>query len=472
MNSMKSQHSNAHPYMANSNPDAKSAMLDAIGVKDIESLFEQIPISHRRQEKLNLPKQLKSEFELKRHLISLLSKNQSCSENLSFLGAGCYQHHVPAVCDEISGRAEFLTNVWGSPTSDHGRNQTWFEYCSLLGELLKMDMVGLPVYSYGCAAGHAIRMASRITGRHQVLVPRISDPERLSVIQNYCEPQEMENHIEIIYVDYNKLTGQLNLSDLEQKISKNTAAVYFECPSYFGVIESQGEIISALARENGSETIVGVDPISLGLLKPPSDYGADIVVGTTQTLGVHMNTGGGVGGFIASRDEEKYVLEYNTLNISITDTQTEGEFGFGLSCANQTSYGMREKAKDWTGNSTYLWAISGAVYMSLLGPQGFRELGDLIIQQTHYAAQQINKVPGIRVLHDRNLFKEFVVNFDGTGKSVGEVNVALREQKIFGGKDISQEILELGQSALYCVTEIHTKQDIDQLVSALKEVSK
>jgi glycine dehydrogenase subunit 1 len=167
----------------------------------------------------------------------------------------------------------------------------------------------------------------------------------------------MESHIEIVFVDYEKSTGQLNLSDLEAKISDKTAAIYFECPSYFGVIESQGENISELARANGAETIVGVDPISLGLLKPPSDYGADITVGTTQTLGVHMNTGGGVGGFISSRDEEKYVLEYNTLNISITETQTEGEFGFGLSCAHQTSYGMREEGKDWTNFSIAVSAI-------------------------------------------------------------------------------------------------------------------
>lgn len=468
---MKSQYSGAHPYMANSNPNSKSAMLEAIGAESIDDLFEQIPMSHRRAEELNLPRQLKSEPELKRHLLSTLKKNESCEENLSFLGAGCYQHHVPAICDEISGRAEFLTNVWGSPSSDHGRNQAWFEYCSLLGELVQMDMVGLPVYSYGCACGHAIRMASRITGRHQVLLPRISDPERLSVIRNYCEPQEMESHIEIVLVDFDKSTGQLDLADLESKISNKTAAVYFECPNYLGVIENQGDRISKITRSHGAETIVGVDPISLGILKPPADYGADITVGTTQTLGVHMNTGGGVGGFISSRDEVKYVHEYNTLNVSITDTNTEGEFGFGLSCAHQTSYGMREKGKDWTGNSTYLWAISGAVYMSLLGPEGFREVGSLIIQQAHYAAQQIATVPGLKILYDKAIFKEFVVNFDETGKTVEDINTALRSHNIFGGKNISAEHPELGQNALYCVTEIHTKEDIDQLVSVLREVA-
>lgn len=466
---MKFDRSTAHPYMANSIPEIKQAMLETIGAECIEDLFAQIPEDHRFRGDLNLPRQLRSESELKRHLISTLSRNRTCEENLNFLGAGCFQHHVPAVCDEIVGRAEFLTNVWGSPASDHGRNQAWFEFCSQLGELVKMDMVGLPVYSYGCAAGHAIRMASRITGRHQVLVPEISDPERLSVIRNYCEPREMGSHIEIVLVGFNKTTGLLDLNDLKAKVSERTSAVYFECPSYLGVIENQGAAIAAIARDHGAETIVGVDPISLGILKAPADYGADIVVGTTQCLGVHMNTGGGVGGFIASRDEEKYVREYNTLNISITETRNKGEFGFGLCCAHQTSYGMRELGKDWTGNSTYLWAIAGAVYMSLLGPRGFCELGNLIVQQAHYAAKRLGEIPGLRVVFPRGFFKEFVVNFDDAGQSVDAVNAALRAQGIFGGKDISGEFPSLGQSALYCITEVHVKDDIDRLAHVMSE---
>ncbi|MCP4328691.1 MAG: aminomethyl-transferring glycine dehydrogenase subunit GcvPA [Alphaproteobacteria bacterium] len=456
--------------MANSVADIKQAMLDDIGAKEIEELFEQIPEDHRLKDELRLPKALRSEAELKRHLLDLLSKTGSCEENLSFLGAGCWQHHVPAVCDEITGRAEFLTNVWGSPSSDHGRNQAWFEYCSQIGELVQMDMVGLPVYSYGCAAGHAIRMASRITGRHRVLVPGLSDPERLSVIRNYCEPEEMASHIAVVPIDYDVATGLLDLDDLRAKISDETAAVYFENPSYAGVIERQGAAIAEIARASGAETIVGVDPISLGVIKAPADYGADIVVGTTQPLGVHMNTGGGVGGFIASRDEEKYVREYNTLNISITETEKDGQYGFGLSCAHQTSYGMREKGKDWTGNSTYLWAIAGAVYMSLLGPDGFREVGRLILQRAHYAAAVLARVPGLRIGFPSGFFKEFVVRFDDTGRTVDEVNGRLRERGIFGGKDLSAEFPELGQCALYCITEIHTKGDIDRLANELREV--
>ena len=168
-----------------------------------------------------------------------------------------------------------------------------------------------------------------------------------------------------------------------------TAAVYVEQPGYLGAIDPNAARIAEIARAKGAETIVGVDPLSLGLLKAPGDYGADIVVGPTQPMGVHMNCGGGVGGFMASRDEEKYVREFNGFLVSIAETQKPGQFGFGLASAHQTSYGMREEGKDWTGNSVYLWAIANAVYMSLLGPQGFRELGELIISRSHYAARRL-----------------------------------------------------------------------------------
>jgi glycine dehydrogenase subunit 1 len=417
-----------------------------------------------------LPRQLKSEAELKRHLLTILSRNETCESNLNFLGAGCWQHHVPAVVDEIVGRTEFLTPVWGSPQSDHGRNQAWFEYASQLGELLEMDVVQLPVYSWGCAAGHAIRMAARLTGRHQVLVPALIDPERLSVIRNYAEPREMLNHIEVVSVAHDKKTGGLDLNDLKAKISSGTAAVYTESPGYLGIFERHDAEIAEIARAAGAETIVGVDPLCLGVVRPPADYGADIAVGPTQPLGVHMTCGGGVGGFIASRDEERYVRQYNGFLVSITGTTEPGEYGFSLSCSHQTSYGMREQGRDWTGNSVYLWAIANAVYMSLLGPAGFRELGELILQQAHYAARAIGRIKGVRILFPQGFFKEFVVNFDAAGKSVAQINRALRRRGIFGGKDLSREFPDFGQSALYCVTEVHTKEDIDRLAAALKEI--
>ena len=461
----------AHPWMANSLDAIKQAMLAEIGAKSIEELFEQIPPDHRLTRPLALPPQLASESELRRHLVSTLNKNKTCEEYLSFLGAGCWPHHVPAVVDEIVGRAEFLTPVWGSPQSDHGRNQAWFEFNSQLGELLEMDVVQLPVYSWGCAAGHAIRMASRITGRHRVLVPRLSDPERLAVIRTYCEPEEMAAHIDVIEVGFDKTTGSLDLADLKAKISETTAAVYFECPGFAGTIEANAAEIAAIAKRAGAEVIVGADPISLGVLRPPASYGADIVVGPTQPLGVYMNAGGGVGGFIASRDEEKYVRQMNGFLISITETLKPGQHGFSLASSHQTSYGMREKGRDWTGNSVYLWAIAAAVYMSLLGPKGFAEVGELILTRSHYAAAQLGAITGVRVPFARGFFKEFVVDFSATGRTVATINDALRRQHgIFGGLDLSRDFPELGKAALFCVTETHTKSDIDRLVDALKEV--
>ena len=180
----------AHPWMANSAPGAIKAMLDEIGAKSVAEMFEQIPQDHFRTTPLDLPPTLSSEIELKRDLVAKLKKNDDCEANLSFLGAGVWQHHVPAIVDEIVGRTEFATNVWGSYQSDHGRNQAWFEFSSQLGALLNLDVVQLPVYSWGCAIGHAVRMAQRITGRSKVIVSQLSDPERLSVLRTDGQPTE------------------------------------------------------------------------------------------------------------------------------------------------------------------------------------------------------------------------------------------------------------------------------------------
>ena len=460
----------AHPWMANSAPGVLEAMLAEIGATSVSEVFEQIPADHFRKAPLDLPPALTSEMELRRDLVSKLKKNASCEDNLSFLGAGVWQHHVPAIVDEIVGRTEFATNVWGSYQSDHGRNQAWFEFNSQLGALLNLDVVQLPVYSWGCAIGHAIRMAARITGRSKVLVPALSDPERLSVVHTYCKPSEMEGHIAVETVAADPTSGRLDLADLKAKLGPDVAAVYFENPAYLGTIETGAAEIARLARAAGAETIVGVDPVSLGVLTAPGDYGADIVTGPVQPLGVHMHCGGGAGGWIASRDEERYVRAYNGFLVSVVETQEPGQLGFGLACPHQNSYGMRENGNDWTGNSTYLWAIAGAVYMSLLGPDGFRELGTLIVSRARYAAKCLAEVPGVRIVWPDTTFKEFVVNFDATGRTVAQINDALRARGIFGGKDLSGEGHSLGQSALYCVTEIHTAADIRRLAATLKEV--
>jgi len=182
-----------------------------------------------------------------------------------------------------------------------------------------------------------------------------------------------------------------------------------------------------------------------------------------------MSCGGGAGGFIATRDDPRYAHQYPTLLLSISET-VAGEHGFGIALFEQTSYGSREEGNDWTGNSVYLWAVANAVYMSLMGPEGFAEVGRLIIARSHYAARRLDEVDGVRVVFPEGFFKEFVVDFGGSGRSVAEVNRGLRDRGIFGGKDLSRDVPELGQSALYCVTEVHTQADLDRLAIAVAEV--
>jgi glycine dehydrogenase subunit 1 len=441
-------------------------MLDEIGVPNIEALYADIPEALRLKGPMDLPEPLLSEHELTRHVEEALSQNATCKDHLNFRGAGCYQHFVPAVCDEINGRSEFLTAYAGEPYDDHGRFQALFEYSSMMGELLEMDVVNVPTYDGYQAAATSIRMACRLTGRKEALIGGAINPDKLSMITTYCQPDITIKRIEI-----DRETGDVNYSSLEKAISNNTAAIYFENPSFLGVIPKQGVEIAELAHKHEAECVVGVDPISLGVITPPAEYGADIVCGDIQSLGMHIQFGGGQAGFIATHDVEKYLMEYPSRIFGITPTSVPGEYGFGDVAYERTSFAIREQGKEWVGTASALWGITAGVYLALMGPQGLAEVGETIMQKSHYAAMQLAAVDGVQSpMFDSPFFREFVVNFDGTGKSVAEINAALLAQGIFGGKDLSQEYPKLGNSALFCITEVHSQADIDRMVAAVKEV--
>ncbi|MBE0511688.1 aminomethyl-transferring glycine dehydrogenase subunit GcvPA [Candidatus Bathyarchaeota archaeon] len=462
---MRKEKPTVYPYIPNSVSTVKNQMLKEIEAKSVEDLFEDIPEKLKLKKNMNLPKPLLSEYSLRRHIEGILSKNKTCQEYINFLGAGCWQHYVPAVCDEVNQRGEFLTAYAGEPYDDHGRFQALFEYASMMGELLNMDVVNVPTYDWLQAAATSIRMASRITGRREALVSRTISADKLSKIRDYCKPE-----IEVKLLDYDSETGQLDINSLKDEISSKTAAVYFENPAYLGFIETRGNEISKITHDHGAICIVGVDPISLGILTPPIEYGADIVCGDIQPLGMHMQFGGGHAGFIATRDEEKYVMEYPSRLFGIAPTSVEGEYGFGDVAYERTSFALREKGKEFVGTATALWGITAGVYLALMGPQGMREIGEGIMQRSHYTMLQVSKIKGVKSpVFQSTHFKEFVVNFDSTGKTVAEINKALLRHKIFGGKDLTKEFPELGNSALYCITEVHTKDDIDKLANALKE---
>ncbi|TQS74281.1 aminomethyl-transferring glycine dehydrogenase subunit GcvPA [Ornithinibacillus gellani] len=455
----------AHPYIPNTVPEVRDAMLKQIGAESVEELFSAIPDELIYKKEMAIPEAL-AEFDLSKHLERTLNKNTSTKDVISFLGGGCWEHFVPAVCDEVNSRAEFLTAYAGDEYEDHGRFQVLFEYQSLVAELVDMDVVNVPTFDWAQAAATSIRMASRITGRKEALVPKTISPDRLKIIKNYCSPD-----IQLTFVDYDEATGKMDLADLQRKLSADVAAVYFENPSYLGFIETACKEINELAKQHAAITIVGVDPSSLGIMEPPSRYGADIVCGELQPLGIHMNYGGGLSGFIATRDEVKFVEEFPSRLFGVAPTSVEGEYGFGDVLYERTSMAQREKGKESVGTQTSMWAITAGVYLALMGPNGMKELGTTIMQKSQYAVQQLDKIEGITASHFKGInFKEFVVDFNGTGKTVKEVNEKLREKGIFGGIDLSEEFPELGQAALYCVTEVHSKADIDQLVEALQSL--
>ncbi len=456
----------AHPYIPNSAPGVRRAMLDAIGAGSAEELYSSIPERLRVTGLLDLPEPLRSEYELRRHVTGVLDRNQSCAERLSFLGGGCWPHYVPAVCDEIVNRGEFLTAYYGDTYGDHGKLQALFEYASMMGELVECDVVSQPTYDWGAAAATSICMAARITGRQVALVPASIGAERRSLIEGYCEPW-----VEIETIAFDSATGLLNLGRIRELLSADTACVYFEMPGFLGVVETQAQEIAALAREAGALTVVGVDPISLGVLEAPPRYGADIVCGELQPLGIHMHYGGGAAGFVASQDSEQFVSEYPMFLIGVGPTVVEGEYGFGEIVWERTSYVQRGDSKEYTGTTQNLWAIAAGAYLAMVGPQGLAELGRGIVQRARYAARRLDALPGVRApALSAPFFKEFVVDFSESGRTVAEVNGALRERGIFGGLDLHKEYPELGQSALVCVTEVHTKADIDRLADELAEV--
>lgn len=457
-----------HPYIPNSVPEVQKEMLAEIGLSSLEELHAEIPADLRLSGPMDLPPAIPSEWALRKHVEGILQKNRSCKTHLNFLGAGCCQHYVPALCDEINSRGEFLTAYGGEPYNDHGRFQALFEYQSLMAELLDMDVVNVPTMDGAQAAATAIRMAGRITGRNEVLVPASMDREKFLAMKNYGRPA-----LTLVPVAYDDASGRTDLSDLAAKLGENTAAVYFENPNFFGILEEDGAAIAELAHKAGALCVVAVDPISLGVLAPPSHYGADIVCGDLQPLGIHMNYGGGQSGFIATRDEEKFVMEYPSRLFGIAPTIVEGEYGFGDVAYDRTSFGHhREHGKEYVGTQSALWGITAGVYLATMGTVGMEEVGDTIVKNARYASRVLSQVPGLSVNRFGGcFFKEFVVDYSGTGSTVAEINRRLLEHGIFGGYDLSADHPELGPCALFCVTEVHTKEDLDRLAEALRAVT-
>ncbi len=456
--------SKPHPYLPNSVPEIKEMMMEEIGVRFIDELYSDIPDELKYRGELGIPGP-HSEAEVRTEVSGTLEKNWSlrCPP---FLGGGVWPHYVPAVVDEVVSRSEFLTSYTPyQPEITQGMLQSIFEYQSLMCELLGMEVSNASVYDWATALGEAARMASRLTRKTIILVPTLISPKRLAVLKSYTEPAG----IATVQVDYDKTTGQLDIEDLKEKMDEKTAAVYIENPSYLGFVEEEVEAIGEVAHDSKALFIAGVDPISLGLLKPPGEYDVDIVIGEGQPLGNHMNYGGPLLGIFACKDQPKMIRQMPGRLIGVTETLEGSKRSFAMTLQTREQHIRREKATSNICSNQALCALAGAVYLSLLGPKGMRELSEVVASRARYAMRRIGELPGVRAPGFNSFhFKEFTVKF--RTKSVTETHLGLLDRRIHGGKSLVNEFPELEETALYCVTEMHTKRDIDRLVSVLGEV--
>lgn len=436
-----------------------------VGIKNMDELYKDVPERFMLKHRLDLPSPT-SEYEVKNHVESLLAKNKTSKDMACFLGAGCWPHYVPAVVGNILQRTEFLTSYTPyQPEISQGILQLLFEYQSMVCELTGMDVANSSLYDWASTLGEAARTTMRLTRRPEVLVPRIIHPERYATLETYIEPTGMYAK----KVDYEMATGELDLKDLEAKISNRTAAVYIENPSYLGFLETKGEEIAKIAHHHGAFFVVGVDLISLGLLKPPGNYGADIVIGEGQPLGNHMNFGGPLLGVFACRDDSAVIRQMPGRIVGMTTTQDGSSKGFCMVLQTREQHIRREKATSNICTNQSLCAAASAIYLALLGPNGLKELCEAIILKSHYAMKRLSEIEGIRTpIFQSPHFKEFTINF--TNRLVGDVHARLLKRHIHGGKNIAKELPELGETTLYCVTEVHSKMDIDALADALEEI--
>lgn len=454
-----------YPYIPNSDPEVQKEMLDFIGVRSVEELISDIPDEVRMKEPMELPEPFEDESGLVRHVNGILAKNRPVGELICFLGAGCYNRYVPAVVDEVINRSEFLTAYAGEPYEDHGRFQAMFEYQSMMAELLDFDVCNVPTYDGSQATGTALRMATRVTHRKEVLIPKNANPDVLRAVQTYLNPD-----VRIKWMDYDPRTGCLSMESLEEQLSESTGAVLVMNPNFFGLVEDQVSEIAESAHSKGAILVAWVDPSTLGVLTPPSRYGADIACGDLQTLGIHMNYGGGVAGFIATKDEPRFVDEYPSRLFGIAPT-SEKEWGFGDVLWERTSFANRDHAKEFVGTHAALWGIAAGVYLATMGPCGMRELGKAVLERQVCLRKKLHDLKGVSVERFSGIpFQELVVDFSKSGKSVREINEKLLEKGILGGYDLGASFPDLQGCALLAVTEQTSAEEIQALARSLTEI--
>jgi glycine dehydrogenase subunit 1 len=439
----------------------KEEMLKAIGCKTIADLFRDIPKEFRTTS-IKLPNPL-SEIDVKAELKKMLSKNIQL-EVPPFLGGGVMPHWIPAALEALLSRSEFYSAYFSyQPEASYGMLQTLFEYQSMICELTGMDTAPIGLFDSASALGESARMCFRITKRKEFFIPKNLSWEKKSVLTNYAKGSGLI----IKEVPWDKSTGKLDLSALTKQISKETAGVYLESPNYFGIIEDRLEEVCKLVKQEGALLVAGVDLLSLGLLKSPAEWGADLVIGEGQALGNPLNFGGSLLGVLASR--EKFVHQLPGKIVGLTKDK-EGKPAFCFTLQTRDQFIRRAKASSNICTAEVLHACAAAIYLALLGKEGLTKLAKWNFERGYRLKQALMDVEQVELPFAKELnFNQLLVRYKR--KKPREVERDLLAHGIQGGRTLAQQFPELGEVALYGVTEVHKDSDIEKLAKALKEAT-
>jgi glycine cleavage system P protein (glycine dehydrogenase) subunit 1 len=432
----------------------REAMLAEIGVESVEALFAEIPTGVRFGRDLDLEPPL-SEPELQRHLEELAGRNVDSTRELSFLGAGVYDHYVPAIADAVLQRGEFLTAYTPyQPEMSQGVLQAIFEYQTVICELTGMDVSNASGYDGTTVAADACFVAKHATGRAKVVVTEATNPQVRQVVKTYAPGFGLE----IIEVPH---SGGATDPDTLAAASQDAAAVIFQQPNFFGVLEPAPDLAAA-ANDAGALAIAHVDPMSLGVLEAPGNYGCALAIGEGQGTGNYPSFGGPHYGFLAARHELIRRMPGRIIGETI---DLDSERGYVLTLQTREQHIRREKATSNITTNQTLLALQGLVTLSWLGPQGVREVGETCMGLAAYARDRLE----LELLFpERTTFKEFAVR---VGRSAREVIRDARERGVHPGYALGSDYAGMDDALLVCVTEKRTPTDIDRLAAVLAEVA-
>ncbi len=443
-------------YIANT-PDDVRVMLGAIGLDSLDQLFDMIPPEYRLGRPLAIPEAL-SELELTSEVGALLARNRGADLRPCFLGGGAYDHFIPAVVDNLASRGEFYTAYTPyQAEASQGTLQATFEYQTLVAQITGMDVSNASLYDGGSAVAEAVLMAMTVTRRlGRVVVAGSVHPEHRQILATNLANLEPE------LVEVPARDGRVEPADLAAAITEDTAAVVVAYPNFFGQLEDIDQLVAA-ARAKGALAIVSVDPISLGLLRRPGSYDADIVVGEGQCLGNPLGYGGPYLGILACRESMVRKMPGRVVGETV---DRRGKRCFVLTLQTREQHIRREKATSNICTNQGLLALRASIYLAALGPGGLREVAELSTRKAHYAADRLAEVPGLAMAFPGPFFKEFVVRSE---KDPAAVLAEVGRLGYHGGIALGRWYPELADSILVAVTEKRTRAEIDGLAEAYRE---